>query len=213
MKKCISIILVVLLLVSFSNPALAVSQAEAQKQEISAIQGEKVRSLEEKYNARITPNDGNYNFIDPETLAKVEAFLIELNKTQLKPERKIVRKASGINGTSNWDWDEKVDQYIRIDSSTQFRVRGTLHILGSITEKRSDGKIYLSGKVTDCYIANGSYVGSMEFKYGSLGIQGSGTTVASVSPQATVLFEIPIDHVTVSTEYTWYSSYWDFFYA
>ncbi len=118
----------------------------------------------------------------------------------------VMRIGEAADGTSDYHWISELDIQIQIpNEDLTFDVRGTLHILATITKNTVNGLVYLSGRVTNYYII-GQYLGSMRFLYGDLGIRSNGTRFPSVRANATVLFEVPVGAQTNSFDYTFYSN-------
>ncbi len=198
MKKFISIFLTVIFLSYLGVSAFAMEN-NFEKEEI-------VSRLEEKYGAKLMLNDS----ISLADLYDIEACLEESFRTSgqlpFGPGVTVIGIEEAINGTSNYHWTSELDTRIQIPGTTSaFNVRGTLHILATITKNTVNGLVYLSGSVTDCYII-GQYLGSMRFLYGDLGIQSNGTRFPSVRANATVLFEVPVGAGSQSFNYTFYSN-------
>lgn len=118
----------------------------------------------------------------------------------------VMRIGEAADGTSDYHWINPIADQISVSGTDySFDVSGELHILATITKNTVNGLVYLSGRVTNCYII-GQYLGSMRFLYGDLGIRSNGTRFPSVRANATVLFEVPVGAQTNSFDYTFYSN-------
>ncbi len=184
---------------------------------------ERVEEIESKYDVIITPHDANSTaYLDPVALDEVESFLMmmeALSASQKQNRIMMVLEEENISGvstqanstTTTWpiDCSNQVDQYVTMSDGSRIHVQGTVYYVGLVRKTSENGKVYLSGYISDCYV-DGIYSGTQRFLSGSLNIQGSGTSGASYCPSGTILFEVSFQTLTVTGKQTFYYPIIDF---
>ena len=217
MKKVVCVLLVLLFPFSCLSTALAASYEETRFIE---TQTEKVKDLESRYGVCITPHDANStDYLAPSALEEVENYLIIMdafvrmqrqNEVGVSVFEEEISFSETLEQTSStvtsWDIDRSnyVDDYVTLADGSRFNVRGNVYYEGYAQKTVTDGKVYLSGYISNCYV-EGIYTGTQSFLGGSLNIQGNGTTAASYCPSGTLLFEVSFQAMTVSGRHTfWY---------
>lgn len=169
---------------------------------------EKLDYLEDKWNVRLFLNDAE-RIPTGADLQEFDIFLGKLTQSMNSISKKLVNGAVSIRSDGRFDksWDTEIDEHVT-QGQYGFYVRGTMRTTWFVNKSTVNGKVYLSGRVTNCRFLSGtSYSGTASFVGGSLNVQGNGTSCATTRPSADMSFEVVYDLLTVVFEHTFDTSY------
>lgn len=212
MKKCVSLILIVSLMIAVFCSAYALDNTTILSSTNYTID-EKLEYLEEKWNVELELNDGT-KIPENSDLIELDAFLGKLtNLDNSILSNKLFRDviATRADGTFNYSWDTDVNEHVT-EEPYGFYARGTIRTTWRVTKRTENNKVYLSGTVTGCRFLSGStYSGSATFTGGSLNISDNGTACATTRPSADMSFEIIYDLLSIVFTHTFDTEYVQFF--
>lgn len=212
-KRHIALALSFLLVFSYAGLGYAVANEEEYKAEFYAQRMEKVRELEETYDAEIRPDERYGNlYLEPGNLEKIEEFLKVVSNKRFVAPTEIVRIDGYPDGTYSSSWTDDWDFWAS-SGSVSWRMRGTSRIDGIYTVSHPNGMLHLTGSVTNADFV-GESLGSPSFWSGTLNI-GYSTgdpqgRFATMTPEATLKFTVPVGYGVTSYLQTFVSSYWIF---
>lgn len=215
MKKIIALAISFVLCLTVYNSAFALNGPSISDVSNAESQDSRLQELEDKYGVKITLNDEN-TVLSNDDVKELEDFLSELTTTVDSYKVCLVSRTAQARGTMrdglyNCSWNRPVDEHVSSDDGRYgFNVTGTLYMTWNVNKTTTNGKVYLSGAITGCYVV-GSYSGSMSLLGGSINAEGNGTNCATTNPIAVCFFEVQYSLLTITFLHSFSADVIDFY--